>query len=57
MSRSLEAAGAKTYSEVVNLALSELLRSRTFNRIDSFAKSDIWDGDLSAMRGDGDVPG
>lgn len=49
--------GAKTYSEAVNLALSELVRRRTFARIDQYASSDIWEGDLAAMRDDGSVSG
>jgi Arc/MetJ family transcription regulator len=44
--------GTKTYSEVVNLALSELVRRRTFARIDDYASSDIWEGNLSEMRDD-----
>jgi Arc/MetJ family transcription regulator len=47
--------GVRTYSEVVNLALAELVRRRTFARIDQFASSDVWEGDLSAMRDDGFV--
>jgi len=45
-------AGARTYSEVVNIALGELVRRINFARIDSFANSGIWDGDLGAMRDD-----
>lgn len=44
--------GTKTYSEVVNLALSELVRRRTFAQIDDYASSDVWEGDLSEMRDD-----
>ena len=47
--------GSKTYSEAVNLALRELIRKRTFEKIDSFAGSDVWEGDLGSMRGDYDV--
>ena len=51
------ALGLKTYSEVVNVALRELLRSATFAKIETYAHSGIWEGDLGAMRGEGDVPG
>ena len=52
-----QATGLKTWSEVVNLALRELLRKRTFDRIDSWAGSDVWEGRLEDMRGDPRVPG
>ena len=48
--------GLKTYSDTVNTALEELIRRKTFERIDLYASSDIWDGNLSAMRGDAVVP-
>ena len=48
--------GSKTYSDAVNLALRELIRSRTFARIDVYASRDIWAGELSEMR-DHDVSG
>jgi Arc/MetJ family transcription regulator len=51
------AAGLKTYSEVVNLALKEFLRRKNFEKIDTYAGSGIWDGDLSRMRGDDAVSG
>lgn len=44
--------GRKTYSDTVNMALEEFIRRRTFATIDSFAGSDVWDGDLSVMRED-----
>ena len=44
--------GSKTYSEVVNLALHELIRRRTFAKIDQYASSGVWEGDLSEMRDD-----
>ncbi len=47
-----KALGSKTYSEVVNLALKELLRRTTFAAIDGYAHSGVWEGDLGAMRGD-----
>lgn len=49
--------GLKTWSEVVNLALKELLRQTTFARIDAYARSGIWEGDLGQTRGDGIAPG
>jgi Arc/MetJ family transcription regulator len=45
-------AGIKTYSEVVNLALTEFVRRKTFERVDSYASSDIWEGNVAEMRGD-----
>lgn len=39
-------AGARTCSEVVNLALRELVRRVNFARIDGFANSGIWDVEL-----------
>lgn len=44
--------GAKTYSDVVNFALRELVRRKTFEQIDSYASSDVWDADLAEMRED-----
>ena len=44
--------GAKTYSDVVNLALRELVRRKTFEQIDSYASSGVWEGDLAEMRED-----
>ncbi len=44
--------GLKTYSETVNECLREVLRRRTFEKIDSYAGSDIWEGSLSEMRED-----
>jgi Arc/MetJ family transcription regulator len=52
-----KALGSRTYSEVVNLALRELLRHKTFAGIDRYAHSGVWEGDLSEMRGDENVPG
>lgn len=48
--------GSKTYSDVVNMALSELIKRRTFARIDYYASTDIWTGSLADMRDD-DVTG
>ena len=44
--------GSKTYSEAVNTALQEVIRFRTFQQIDRFASSGIWDGDLAEVRDD-----
>ena len=44
--------GMRTYSEVVNFALSELIRRKTFDKIDAYANSNIWEGDLASMRRD-----
>lgn len=44
--------GINTYSAVVNAALREFVRRRTFERIDQFASSGVWEGDLSEIRGD-----
>ncbi|MFW5737343.1 MAG: type II toxin-antitoxin system VapB family antitoxin [bacterium] len=47
--------GSRTYSEVVNLALRELVRRREFARVDEYANSDVWEGDLAEMRDDARV--
>jgi Arc/MetJ family transcription regulator len=47
--------GLKTYSEVVNHALRELVRRRRFARIDEFASTGVWEGSLPEMREDNDV--
>jgi len=44
--------GSRTYSETVNIALEEYIRRHTFAQIDTFASTDVWEGDLSAMRED-----
>lgn len=44
--------GLKTYSEVVNIALREIIRMKTFEQIDEYASSGIWEGDLKTMRED-----
>jgi len=49
--------GSRTYSETVQKALLEYLRRHTFNRIDEYASSGIWEGNLAEMRRDYDVPG
>ena len=42
--------GLNTYSAVVNLALKEFLKRRIFEKIDEFASSGVWDGNLNEMR-------
>ncbi len=44
--------GLRTYSEVVNTALRELVKRRTFDRIDAYAASDVWEGNLTERRDD-----
>ena len=44
--------GLRTYSEAVNLALRERIRSRNAASILDFTGSGIWEGDLSEMRED-----
>lgn len=48
--------GLKTYSEVVNVSLREMLRKKTVEKIDAFASTDVWQGNLSEMREDTSVP-
>ena len=45
-------AGVRTYSEAVNRALEAYVRKQTFAKIDLYASSDIWTGDLAEQRGD-----
>ena len=44
--------GEKTYSRVVERALEEFVRRIKARRILELRGSGLWDGDLSAMRGD-----
>ncbi len=44
--------GERTYSRAVGRALEEFVRRVKARRILEFAGSGIWEGDLSAMRGD-----
>ena len=46
------ALGAKTYSATVNLALAEALRVKKVMELPGFFGSQLWQGDLSAMRED-----
>ncbi len=49
--------GLNTYSAVVNLVLKEYLNRKVFERIDDFASSGIWEGNLSEIRRDENVSG
>jgi Arc/MetJ family transcription regulator len=44
--------GLKTYSDVVNLALKEFVRRKSFARIDEFGSTGVWEGSLEEMRED-----
>lgn len=44
--------GSRTYSEVVNRALAELVRRATARRILDLRGSGLWEGDLAEMRRD-----
>jgi Arc/MetJ family transcription regulator len=44
--------GAKTYSETVNKALSELVRLHKMRSIVEFFGKGLWKGDLAEMRED-----
>lgn len=47
--------GLRTYSDVVNASLREMLRKKTIEKVHSYASSDIWQGSLSEMREDRSV--
>ena len=44
--------GLKTYSATVNRALAEALRVRKIQSLPNFFGSQMWEGDLAAMRED-----
>ncbi len=44
--------GTKTYSETVNKALEEMVRTIKVRRIPEFFGKGLWIGDLAEMRGD-----
>jgi len=46
------AAGVRTYSEAVNIAMESYVRRQTFAKVDLYASTDIWDGEVAEMRGD-----
>ena len=52
LERAKTVSGLRTYSEVVNVALSEYIRLKTYAQIDQFASSGVWAGDLAVMRED-----
>jgi Arc/MetJ family transcription regulator len=52
LERAKSISGINTYSAVVNQALQEFVRRRTFERIDEYASSGVWEGDLAEIRGD-----
>ena len=44
--------GAKNYSDTLDLALHEAIRTRTVMNLTSYFGKDLWDGDLAEMRKD-----
>ena len=52
LERAKAVSGLRTYSEVVNVALSEYIRLKNYAQIDQFASSGVWEGDLAVMRED-----
>ena len=52
LERAKAVSGLRTYSEVVNVALSEYIRLKNYAEIDQFASSGVWEGDLAVMRED-----
>lgn len=54
LDRAKAVSGLRTYSQVVNEALSEFVRLRTFAKIDQYASSGVWEGNLAVMREDHD---
>ena len=52
LEEALRLSGERTYSKAVNLALAEFVRRAKAGRIFQLAGSGLWEGDLSAMRGD-----
>jgi Arc/MetJ family transcription regulator len=54
LDRAKAASGLRTYSQVVNEALSEFVRLKTFATIDQYASRSVWEGDLAVMREDHD---
>ena len=56
LEEALRVSGERTYSKAVNRALSEFVRRAKAGRIFQLAGSGLWEGDLSAMRDDREVP-
>ncbi len=52
LEQALRLSGERTYSAVVNRALSEFVRRARAGRILELAGSGLWEGDLAEMRGD-----
>ena len=44
--------GAKTYSDAVNQALKEVIRTAHIRGLSKWVGAGLWEGDLSAMRED-----
>ena len=44
--------GAKNYSDTLELALREAIRTRKVMNLTSYFGKDLWEGDLAQMRGD-----
>ena len=53
LEETLRISGERTYSRAVNRALTEFVRRARAGRIFQLEGSGFWEGDLSAMRGDG----
>ena len=52
LEEAVRAAGAKTYSGAVNMALRDFVRRVKARRILELAGSGLWEGELAAMRRD-----
>ncbi len=52
LKRTTQVLGERTYSATVNRALAEALRNHKIQNVSNFFGSDLWEGDLSAMRED-----
>lgn len=52
LKEAVQVLGVRTYSDAVNLSLSESIRLRTARDILNFAGSGVWEGDLPEMRQD-----
>lgn len=52
LEEALRISGERTYSKAVDRALAEFVRRARAGRILELAGSGLWEGDLTAMRGD-----
>jgi Arc/MetJ family transcription regulator len=52
LEETVRAAGVKTYSKAVDMALRDFVRRAKARRILELAGSGFWEGDLAAMRKD-----